>query len=81
MKNTLFSVGKNIVTLLHTLGHTVLKVVEGPDFVRVDPDLSDWMGSTYPRGEKNVKICNISMMGTHDTFTYNMSGILGGCYG
>ena len=81
MKNTLFSVGKNIVTLLHTLGHTVLKVIEGPDFVRVDPDLSDWMGSTYPRGEKNVKICNISMMGTHDTFTYNMSGILGAVTG
>ena len=81
LKESLFSAAKNIVTLLNTLGHTVLKVIEGPDFVRVDPDLSDWMGSTYPRGEKNVKICIISMMGTHDTFTYNMSGILGAVTG
>lgn len=39
------------------------------------------MGSTYPSGKMNVKICNISMMGTHDTFTYTMSGILGAVTG
>ena len=81
LKESLFSAAKNIVTLLNTLGHTVLKVIEGPDFVKIDPDLSDWMGATYPRGQKDVKICNISMMGTHDTFTYNMSGILGAVTG
>ena len=81
LKKFLGSLGKNILTLLNTLGQTVLKVMMGPDGIKVDPDLSDWMGSTYPRGQRNVKICNISMMGTHDTFTYTMSGLLGAVTG
>lgn len=81
VKTGLYDISKNLLALLNTLGHTVLKVMEGPDGIRVDPDLSDWMGSTYPRGQKDVKICNISMMGTHDTFTYTMSGLLGAVTG
>ena len=80
-KGMLASFGKNILSLLNTLGQTVLKVLMGPDGIKVDPDLSDWMGATYPRGKKNVKICNISMMGTHDTFTYTLSGLLGAVTG
>jgi len=80
-KSGILDFTKNLLALLKTLGNTVLKVAEGPDMVTVDPDLSDWMGSTYPPGKMNVKICNISMMGTHDTFTYTMSGILGAVTG
>ena len=34
---------------------------------------SDWMGSAY--GDVNPKVCDLTIPGSHDTFTYNYSGV------
>lgn len=75
--------GKNILSLHNTMINAALKVLTF-DFttMTVKPSLADWMGGAYPTaGTNDPLLSDISMPGTHDTFTFGMNSRLGALEG
>lgn len=66
------NIGKDIINIGKIIAQPVnmiIRKIQGKD-ARYASGLADWMGSIY--SGRDPKVCNMSIPGTHDTFTFSV---------